>query len=165
MKIGINTLYLLPGKVGGSETYIRNLIKYLPQVDQDSEYIVFSNRESTGIFASMTPNIKVVSCPVTATHRPQRILWEQAVLPLYVKRHGIDILLSAGMTAPVYCPATSVLMLFDLQHINQPENFPFYYLPFLRSIIYASAKSADGVLTISHQVKSDIVRSYHISPE
>lgn len=165
MKIGINALYLLPGRVGGSETYIRNLVKWLPVVDRESEYLVFINEESRGVFDPPAPGVTIVACPVRASNRPQRIIWEQFSLPAQMKRRGIDILLSAGMTAPFRCPATSVLMLFDLQHINHPGNFPWYYLPFLRSIIYSSARSADGVLTLSRQVKNDIIRSYHLSPD
>ena len=165
MKIGINVLYLLPGRVGGSETYIRNLIKWLPIVGHENEYLVFINEESIGVFDPTAPGVTIIPCPVRALNRPRRILWEQFGLPAQVQRRGIDILLSAGMTAPFRCPATSVLMLYDLQHINQPGNFPWYYLLFLRSLIYGSAKSADGVLTLSHQVKSDIIRSYHISPD
>jgi len=165
MKIGINALYLLPGRVGGSETYIRNLLKWLPVIDRGNEYVVFINEESRTVFDQPGPGVTIVRCPVRASNRPRRILWEQFGLPAQVQRRGIDILLSAGMTAPFRCPATSVLMLFDLQHINQPGNFPWYYLPFLRSIIYGSAKSADGVLTLSHQVKRDIIRSYRLPPE
>jgi glycosyltransferase involved in cell wall biosynthesis len=160
--IGINALYLLPGKVGGSETYLRNLIKGLAAIDRENEYVIFINRETQGKIDAPAPSFRIVVCPFRASNRPLRILWEQCVLPWYVKRHKIDILLSAGMTAPILCPAVSVLMLFDLQHINQPGNFPWYFLPFLRSIIYGSAKSADGVLTLSHQVKRDIIRSYHL---
>jgi len=162
VKIGINALYLLPGKVGGSETYIRNLVKRLVAIDRDNEYFIFVNQESTGIFESLAPGVRVITCPVHAANRPLRILWEQFVLPWQVRRHHIAVLLSAGMTAPFVCPATSVLVLYDLQHINQPQNFPWFYLPFLRGIIYASAKSADGVLTISHEAKRDIIRSYHL---
>lgn len=165
MKIGINVLYLLPGRVGGSETYIRNLIKWLPIVGHENEYLVFINEESIGVFDPTAPGVTIIPCPVRALNRPRRILWEQFGLPAQVQRRGIDILLSAGMTAPFRCPATSVLMLYDLQHINQPGNFPWYYLLFLRSLIYGSAKSANAVLTLSHQVKSDIIRSYHLSPD
>jgi glycosyltransferase involved in cell wall biosynthesis len=165
VNIGINALYLLPGKVGGSETYIRNLVKWLVATDRENEYSIFINRESAGIFESLAPRIRVVRCPVKATSRPRRILWEQAVLPFQVRRHKIDILLSAGLTAPFFCPATSVLVLYDLQHINQPQNFSWPYLFFLKSIIYGSAKSADGILTISHHVKKDIMRFYHIPEE
>ncbi len=165
MRIGINALYLLPGKVGGSEVYIRNLVKWLENQDSDDEYFIFINRESQGIFEQIAPGMNIVSCRINASSRPARIMWEQFILPFQIRRHGIDILLSAGMTAPFICPATSVLVIFDLQHINQPDNFSKPYLAFLRAIIYLSAKSADGIITISNKVREDIVKYYKILPD
>ncbi len=162
MKIGINALYLLPGKVGGSETYIRNLVKWLGKIDRSNEYFIFINRESVGIFEALAPGARVITCPIRATIRPLRIIWEQIVLPFQVRHYRIDILLSAGLTAPFFCPSTSVLVLYDLQHVNQPQNFSWPYLFFLKSIIYWSVKSADSVIAISHHVKHDIMRFYHI---
>ena len=165
MHIGINALYLLPGKVGGAETYTRNLVKWLTTIDTQNRYSIFINKESVGIFESLAPGIEVIPCPIEATSRPVRILWEQCVLPFQVRSHKIDVLLSTGLTSPIFCPTTSVLVLYDLQHINQPHNFSRLYLLFLKSIIYASAKSADGIVTLSNHVKSDILRFYHIRPE
>jgi glycosyltransferase involved in cell wall biosynthesis len=165
VNIGINALYLLPGKVGGSETYIRNLVKSLLKIDGDNTYVIFINRESRGIFQEADPRIKIILCPIKAANRPIRILWEQCMLPVQVRRHNIDVLLSAGMTSPFFCPVPSVVVILDLQHVNQPKNFSKVHLFFLRTIIYLSAKSADGILAISHQVKNDIVRFYHIFSE
>jgi glycosyltransferase involved in cell wall biosynthesis len=165
LHIGINALYLLPGKVGGAETYTRNLVRWLTTLDSRNKYSIFINKESTGIFESLAPGITVVPCPIRATSRPIRILWEQFVLPFQVRARKIDVLLSTGLTSPIFCPAKSVLVLYDLQHINQPHNFHSMYLLFLKSIIYASAKSADGIITISNHVKNDIVKFYRIAPE
>ncbi len=55
MRIGINALYLLPGKVGGSETYIRNLVQSLLKIDRDNTYVIFINKESIGIFQEFAP--------------------------------------------------------------------------------------------------------------
>jgi glycosyltransferase involved in cell wall biosynthesis len=165
LHIGINALYLLPGKVGGAETYTRNLVKWLTAIDTRNKYTIFINQESAGIFECLAPGITVAPCPIRATHRPIRILWEQCVLPFQVRARKIELLLSTGLTSPIFCPAKSVLVLYDLQHINQPHNFHWLYLLFLKTILYASAKSADGILTISNHVKNDIVKFYRIRPE
>ncbi|MBI1912016.1 MAG: glycosyltransferase family 4 protein [Deltaproteobacteria bacterium] len=162
MRIGINALYLLPGKVGGSETYIRNLVKWLVKTGRRNEFFIFINKESVGVFEKIAPGINVILCPINASNRPVRILWEQIMLPLQVKKHKIDILFSGGMTSPFYCPAPSYVSIYDLQHINQPQNFPKFYLWFLRTIIYLSAKTSNGVLTLSGRSKADITRHYGI---
>ena len=165
VRIGINALYLLPGKVGGSETYIRSLVQSLLNIDRDNTYCIFINKESTGIFPKSDPRVKIVLCPIEATNRPIRILWEQFILPFQVWRHKVNVLLSAGMTSPFFCPVPSVLVIYDLQHINQPQNFPRLYLFFLKTIIYLSAKTADSIITISEQVKKDIIRYYKIGAD
>src|SRR6266511_6493479 len=111
MRIGINALYLLPGKVGGSETYIRNLVKSLAATEGNNTYVVFVNKEGEGVFDDSGPGIEIVRCPIRASSRPLRILWEQIVLPFQILRHKIDILFSAGMTAPFVCPVPSVLVI------------------------------------------------------
>ena len=164
MRIGINALYLLPGKVGGTETYIRNLVTWLVKGDRENTYVIFVNRESAGIFEALAPGCEVVCCPIRASNRPLRILWEQTVLPFQILRRKTDLLFSAGMTTPFICPVPTVLVLFDLQHLLQPENFPLVYLLFLKTIIFLSTKVAAGIVTISEKVKRDVVDLYNMPP-
>ena len=51
-RIGVNALYLIPGGVGGTEIYLRQLLTALAAVDSTNEYFVFTNLE-TG--ADLTP--------------------------------------------------------------------------------------------------------------
>jgi glycosyltransferase involved in cell wall biosynthesis len=165
MRIGINALYLLPGKVGGSETYIRSLVRGLLKIDRDNAYFIFINKESVGIFQGIVPHLHIVPCPVQATNRPLRILWEQFILPLQVRRHRIDVLLSAGETAPFFCPNKSILVIYDLFHVYHPEEFSRFHLFFLRTIKYWSARTADGIITISEKSKRDIIQYFKMQPE
>lgn len=162
MRIGINALYLLPGRVGGSEIYIRNLVRWLPRVSPGDRFVIFVNRESAGVFEAISPDVEVVNCAFNAASRPARILWEQFVLPFQIRRHAIDVLLSAGMTAPFFCPARSALVIHDLQHENQPENFSRFQLFFLKTIIRLSSIRADSIVAISGKVKKDIIKYYKI---
>ena len=38
MRIGIYTLFLTPGQIGGIETYLRHLVTALSQVDQVNQW-------------------------------------------------------------------------------------------------------------------------------
>ena len=46
MRIGVNALYLIPGGVGGTETYLRGLLAALAEIDAANRYFVFTNRET-----------------------------------------------------------------------------------------------------------------------
>lgn len=165
MRIGVNTLYLLPGKVGGSETYIANIIKWLIKLDKDNEYVVFINNECRGYFENISPNIKTILCPINASSRPIRILWEQLVLPFQLKKHKIDLLFSGGHTKPFITLCKSVLVIFDMQHVNQPYFFSTFFISIVKLIIYISAKTSDYIITISNNSKNELLRHYKLPSE
>ncbi len=165
MRIGINALYLIPGRVGGTETYVRNLVKALSVIDEKNEYFVFINSESRGIFENISPRLRVVRCRFRATRRPVRILYEQTILPLRMRLRRIDVMLNAGMTAPFFTSARSVLALHDVQHENQPQNFSRTQRFFLKTIIGKSARRADHIITLSEKARADIMRYYDIPGE
>jgi glycosyltransferase involved in cell wall biosynthesis len=48
--------------------------------------------------------------------------------------------------------------------VLQPHNFPRTHAQFLKTIIYLSAKSASGIITISQKVREDILKFYRIPP-
>ena len=46
VRIGVNALYLIPGGVGGTEIYLRELLAALAAIDSTNEYLIFTNRET-----------------------------------------------------------------------------------------------------------------------
>src|SRR5690242_19434915 len=95
-RIGVNALYLIPGGIGGTEIYLRNLLRALAEIDSTNEYVIFTNRETGRDLAPDRANFVFAPQPVRAGNRPWRILWEQTGLPLAIRRHGIDVLLNQG---------------------------------------------------------------------
>src|ERR1700726_2342310 len=103
MRIGINALYLIPGGVGGTEIYLRNLLRALASVDRENEYVVFPNAETGCDLVPGSPNFTWSPRKVRASFRPWRILDEQFALPRAVRRERIDVLLNPGYTGPAFC--------------------------------------------------------------
>jgi len=163
MRIGINALFLLPGEVGGSEVYLRNLLQQFESLGRGSACTIFVNREANGYFDDIVPSATLAHCPVNARNRMLRVLWEQLVLPVQVRKRRLDVLLSAGMSAPFVLPLASVLTIHDLQHVNQPQHFSKFYRMCLGAIVYWSARTADRIIAVSNTVKHDLVRRYRIA--
>src|SRR5437868_11737050 len=114
MRIGVNALYLIPGGVGGTEIYLRNLLRALATIDQANEYLVFTNRE-TG--PDLVPgSFRQIPLPVTASNRPFRLAYEQTGLALQARRHGVDVMFNPGFTAPSFPGCPNVTVFHDLQH-------------------------------------------------
>ena len=49
IRVGVNALYLIPGGVGGTEIYLRNLLSALAQIDTTNEYAILTNHETTDL--------------------------------------------------------------------------------------------------------------------
>ena len=161
MRIGINALYLIPGGVGGTEIFLRNLIAALAQLDKKNEYYVFTNRETgVDLVPRRTRNFHVVPQPVAATNRPARILWEQTMLPWAAYRLKIDVLLNAGFTAPYFCPCPQATFIHDLQYKRHPEFFKPVDLLFWRLFVGFAIRRADSLLTISTETSKDVELYY-----
>lgn len=166
MRVGINSLFLIPEGVGGSETYLRNVIRELPALDPDIAYTLYTNRENAGTFV-VPPgaNLREIPCPVRAVRRPERLAYEYTVLPLRARRRQVDVLFSPGFTAPARRGYASVVNILDMQPEDMPENFtPFYHFIHTR-LMRRAARSAAHILTLSEHAKRRIVAVYGISPE
>jgi glycosyltransferase involved in cell wall biosynthesis len=160
LRIGVNALYLIPGSVGGTEIYLRNLLRALAAIDSVNQYVVFTNRETDAELVPRQSNFSCQPQPVRASFRPARILWEQLVLPWSVRRHGLHVLFNPGFTAPIVCPCPMVTVFHDLQHKRHPENFRWFDLPFWNFFLSASARRSRGIVAVSNATREDFLHYY-----
>lgn len=162
MNIGINALYLIPGGVGGTETYLRGLVRALADIDSENRYFLFTNRETGPDLLPKAPNFTLVPQRVRAVVRPARILWEQTALPLAVARCHLDVLLNPGFTAPLAAGCPQVTVFHDLQHKRHPEYFRWFDLPFWNFFLYWSAQISKLVVADSDATAHDLFRYYRL---
>jgi len=144
MRIGINILYLIPGRVGGTETYARELIPYLAK---KHELIIFCGREAAPTFSG--PNIQVVTLPIYSESRAMRLLAEQTILPILCITKKIDVLFSLGYSAPFIHPCPSVVTIHDLNWYYHPEDFTWLERTIWQFLVRGSAKFSNHIITDS----------------
>lgn len=164
MRIGVNALYLIPGGVGGTEIYLRNLLGALAELDAGNEYHVFTNRETGRDLVPERPNFFHVPLAVRAACRPARILWEQTALPLAVGRLRLDALFNPGFTAPALCSCPQATLFHDLQHHLHPEYFRWFDLPFWRLFLWISTRVSRTLLVTTELNRDDLLRAYPLDP-
>src|SRR5215467_5599843 len=85
-RIGVNALYLIPGGVGGTEIYLRELLGALAKIDSTNQYFIFTNLETGADLVPRQANFSWKPQAFRASFRPGRILWEQTVLPVEAAR-------------------------------------------------------------------------------
>ncbi len=165
MKIGINLLYLLPGVVGGTETYAAGLLHGLAEIDERNEYVVFMNRESERWPLPQAVNFTRVVCPIRAAGRTSRYLFEQVRLPRLLAQYHIDVVHSLGYVGPLVAPCPSVVTIPDLNYITLKRTMSGVKRTALRFFSIQSAQRANHVITISDFSKREICRTIKLHPD
>lgn len=156
LRIGINALYLIPGGVGGTEIYLRNLIAALAKIDSVNQYFVFTNRETGPDLVPKQSNFLLAPQNVRARFRPARIYWEQVHLPREARRLQLSVMFNPGFTSPIWAPCPNVTVFHDLQHKRHPKYFRWFDLPFWLLLLRASAQRSRGLIAVSQSTARDL---------
>ncbi|WP_031387740.1 glycosyltransferase family 4 protein [Desulfonatronum thiodismutans] len=156
LRVGLNLLYLLPGIVGGTETYAAGLLRGLAEADDGLEYVVFLNQESADWPLPDIPAFQRVICPVRASNRVRRLLYEQFRLPALARRHGVDVLHSLGYVGPVLGRCPGVVTIHDMNTKGHGRSMPLSKRLALAFLVRCSAHAARQVITVSEFSRREI---------
>ena len=165
MRIGLNLLYLIPGIVGGTETYARGLLTGLKQIKPDCDFVLFLNRESAGLISDDNPHFQSVVCPVFAENRKKRYFFEQFKLRQYVEQYKIDLLHSLAYTSPLFLRCPTAVSIHDLNFKALRNEMPFSRRFMLNLIVGQAVYQSNKVITISNFSRQEILREYNIPSE
>ncbi len=162
MRIGLNLLYLLPGIVGGTQTYAVSLIRALAALDTDNEYVLYVNRESENLDITQAANFRRVVCPVSAIRREARYAYEQLVLPAALKRDKIGLLHSMGYVGPLAPPCPQVISIHDLIYRGHQSMMTERKQKALEFFVKQAARRSRCIITISENSKREIAEAIEI---
>ena len=167
MRIGINTLFLIPGEVGGSETYLLETLRALVTVRPDWEFLLFTNLENDAFLCERfgeAPQVDFCLLPFRARNRLIRILREQFELPRIAGAAGVDVLWSPGYVAPLRAPCPQVVSILDMQYRSHPADLsPLAWLT-THLLVMQSARRCRHILTLSEFSEQEIIRHTGVVP-
>jgi glycosyltransferase involved in cell wall biosynthesis len=169
VRVGLSLLTLVPGLVGGSETYARQLSRALDSVGE-LDYTAFV--PTIAIDAGAGLDSVVVPEYRARTSMPGRVLAmsRAAALPGHVRRRlldaRIDVLhfpLSVMIPRIDDVPVASTI--HDLQHEFHPRFFSRAELAY-RKVVYGwTVKSSTLVIAISEHARTTLIERYGLEPE
>lgn len=154
MRIGVDATFIVPGRVGGAEHMLTNLVQGLGETaEPDDEVAVFTDH------AWSAPGPVGFRRPRGGGDRFRRII--QTVRP---ELKHFDAFLFANYFTPPF-PRTSararfVTVIHDLQYRHFPANFSRQKRAWLRATHEATLRLADATVAISHDVRRDLLASY-----
>jgi glycosyltransferase involved in cell wall biosynthesis len=169
MRVGLSLLTLVPGLVGGSETYARELCRALAR-SGELEYSAFvptvASDAGDGLRAALVPEYRA------RTTMPGRIaaMSLATARPSPIRRRfddaGLDVLhfpLSV-MVPPVDRPP-AVTTLHDLQHELYPRFFSRAERTYRRAVYGWSVKRSGVVIAISEHARGTLLERYRLASD
>lgn len=163
MKILINAF---SAKLGGGQTYLINLLAYLPNND-DLEIFVYAPRS-----LKLPEDKRIMRCSTLwPTNNPIfRSIWEKFILPWFLRYKCIDILFCPGgtinTTPPSGCKTVTMfrnMIPFDMRvRQNLPLGIQKFRNWLLEHIMLKSMASADLTIFISEYARSIIEKRIEI---
>lgn len=168
MRIGINALFLIPGEVGGSETYLLETLRALAATQPDLDLLLFTNLENDAFLCEhldQFPNVDFHLVPVRARNRVARIWAEQTLLPRLAREASVQVLWSPGYVAPLRAPCPQVASILDLQYLSHPSDLVWPAWLATHLLVMQTAQRCDHLLTLSDFSKREIIRETGVVPE
>ena len=159
-RVGISALTLVPGVVGGSEVYVRELARSLTQIS-DIDLRVFA----PAIAADIEPldRTRVIRSYRSSTSTPGRLLAMASALVSgrAIRREmnldDLDVLhFPLSVAIPRVRTLPTVTSLLDVQHEYLPEFFSRTEISYRRRIYGGSVRRSDRIITISHHAAEAI---------
>ncbi len=159
MHIGIDA-HAIGAQQGGNETYIRNLITALAELDHENQYTLYlSAAQAAEIWRNRYANFDVRLLPP-----PTPLVRVPLALALELRRRPVDVL-HVQYTAPPFCPAPIVTTIHDLAFEHLPETFTRRGKAQLRLTVRRTARHAAHILTVSEFSRQDIINTYRLPPD
>jgi len=146
--------------LGGNESYATNLIEALAEIDSANSYTLFVTRQAAvDRFKNRWPNFSV---RLTLPHTP--LIRIPLTLGAELRRNPVDIL-HVQYTSPPFAPCPVVVSIHDLSFEHLPRTFKRRSRTQLRWTVRQSAHRAARILAVSEHARSDISKTYGISPD
>jgi glycosyltransferase involved in cell wall biosynthesis len=145
----------------GIGTYVRNLLKQLARIDHETEYVLLCRPDDTAVVNELGVNFRAV-----AEGAGNYSLTEQFHIPLVLRREHVDLFHAPHYVLPPLVQCRSVVTIHDVIHLLFPQ-----YLAnrlayaYARASLWAAARRADRILTVSETSKNDILRWFKVPAE
>jgi glycosyltransferase involved in cell wall biosynthesis len=158
MRIAIDTRKLHDFGIG---TYIRNVVRGLARLDQQTEYVLLCRPDDMDLAAELGPNFRAV-----LETAPTYSISEQIRIPLSLVRERVHLLHEPHYVLPPATRCRSVVTIHDCIHLMFPQ-----YLPgslahlYARASMWSAVRKADRIMTVSEASKRDILKFFDIPAE
>jgi glycosyltransferase involved in cell wall biosynthesis len=172
MRIAVNLTDLRPGRAGGVETYVRNLIEGFARLPDAHAYHFLTNSETGALVP--TADQRFTAClaeswlpKLLKKSKYVRFPWQWLAMSRELRRYRPDAYLCPLTTPlpPWHAAENTILTLHDIKHITNPELLNIPDLRFWEYFLRRGMKWVRKYITVSEYAKGTIVDCLPIDPD
>jgi glycosyltransferase involved in cell wall biosynthesis len=165
MKIAIDIRTILPTR-SGVGNYVLHLIENLLRVDSGSTYYFISRPENLTFFENLGKQGVPLFTIFSHENHPLGDLWEHFILPLRLKKFGVEIFHGPASLIPFRKENYRVVVtIHDLVAFLFPNTIPLKYGAYMRYLLRYAVRRADRIISVSAHTREDLIRILKVPPE
>lgn len=160
LKIAIDLTWLKPGKTGGGESFIRNLLDGFSVLDDNNIYVLYTAKDNSSTFSHMLRDkrFRIDECNVKANNIKHHLLWLILLGYRKFKSCKPDIIYFPVYETPLlkFNKIPMVVNIHDIQAMHYPEYFSKLEIFFFKLFWQKAIDNSNLVITISNFCLQDI---------
>src|ERR1017187_6346303 len=166
MRIAIDTLFEHPDRPTGAIDYLRNAARVFPRVGSEHDFYLLVSPRNIRYFREFErSNVHFVKCFCSNERMLFRILIQQMMIPVLMRRHKIDVLFAPGNVCPLWGDFCRVLQINTLHQYHTPEVVGRARTKYRKLSFEVSAKRADHIVANTERTKSEICKFMRVPEE
>jgi glycosyltransferase involved in cell wall biosynthesis len=138
----------------GTGVYVFNLVNRLIKIGSEHNFLLYLTRQNVDYFINSNNTKRIF----ITSNRPFRIAWENLVLPFTLPKQGVSVFWGPTNFLPTVKFCGYVVTIHDMTAIAFPEYLPTVRRFHYRNSIINSCRFADRIITISEQLKNEIIQ-------
>lgn len=164
-KFAIDLLWVRVGKVGGTESFARNLIDGMRMTARDFNAVLLVAEDNQETFCKYTQDsrFQLVCCPVQSKNVKKRLLWQNLHLYHFLIARGIYKCFVPIYSIP-FVKSNRIqyyAVIHDLQAYHFPEYFSKGRVAWMKISWRNTVKNACTVIAISEYTRQDLISTFH----
>lgn len=165
VKCAIDLLWVRPKKVGGIESYVRNLLDGFHEIEDEFELWLLVSKDNFCTFEhySADKRFHVHICDIESVNVGKRIIWQNIHLGKVIKSLDLNICFEPYYCKPIFgCYGIKfITTIHDLQAIHYPEYFSKGKVLWMKLSWWNAIRNSRKVIAISEFVRNDIIEKFN----
>ncbi len=163
MKTGIN--FISFHSYQGTETFAKNLISELAELNPDSEYLIFTTPYLPKEMTMLTGNARKIPTNINPKHYLLMGMYQQLILPFKLAFMKVTIFYAPMPSIPVLFSGRKIITIHDCAYDRFSE-FRSSLSKLYIKLMYSAAKYfCDTIITVSQFSKKELITLYRIKPD